>query len=138
MRGRGEEGRGAVGGSSDLEQAVHVEVADVVGAAHGTVVVRRVLVVATGVIVGLVDAGEAGDAGAAEAHDAGGAHVEDVGRRPAAVVELVEVVGGLVIPADCSTARRHAVRCTRSAEWGRGGGGSLAAAVARFRQWRWF
>lgn len=68
--------------------------------------------VATGVIVALVDAGQAGDAGATKVDDVGSAHVEDVGRGPAPVVELVEVVRGLVVASDCSTASGDVLRNT--------------------------
>lgn len=61
--------------------------------------------VATGVVVLLVYASEAADADAAKVDDPRGAHVEDVGRGPASIEELVQVVGGLMVAADCTGAR---------------------------------
>ena len=54
----------------------------------------------------VVDAAQAGDAQAAKPHDARGAQVVDVGRHPAAVVQLPQVVGGLVVAANCVLMRQ--------------------------------
>jgi hypothetical protein len=53
------------------------------------------------VVLGIVDAGEASDACAAEVDDASMAQVVDIGGRPAAIVQLPQVVGGLVVAANC-------------------------------------
>lgn len=90
-------------GRAHLQQAVDVEVADVVGAADAAAVVWRPLVVATGVVVLLVDAGDAADADAPKVDDSRGPHVEDVGRRPPSIVKLVEVVCSLMVPTNCGT-----------------------------------
>ena len=52
------------------------------------------------VVVRLVDAREPADARAAKAHDACVAQIKDAGRDPAAVEELPQVVGRLVVAAD--------------------------------------
>lgn len=54
------------------------------------------------IVLGVVDAGEAGNARPAKVDDAGVAQVVDVGRRPAAIVQLPEVVGRLVVAPDCA------------------------------------
>ena len=59
-----------------------------VRAANCAVVVRGSFEVATGVVVGLIDASEASDAQPPKVDDPRGAHVQDVRRRPAPIVEL--------------------------------------------------
>ncbi len=54
------------------------------------------------VVVGVVDAGEAADADAAKGDHAGVAQVENARRGPPAVVQLPQVVGGLMVAADCA------------------------------------
>lgn len=97
-------------GSTCLQETVDIQVTDVVRAADGAVVVRGALVVATGVIMALVNASQAGDARATKVDDIGGTHVEDVRGCPAAVVELMQVVCGLVVASDCSTASSDCLR----------------------------
>ena len=92
-----------------LEQAVHFEIAHVIRAAHARLVVRRALVVSRGVVRGVVDAANAADARAAKVDDAGMAEVVNVGRGPAAVVQLPEVICRLVVAANCTCQRR--ARC---------------------------
>lgn len=89
--------------AAHLEEPVHLEVAHVVGRAHGRAVVGRHLVVARGVVPVVENARQPADAQAAKVDDARGAHVVDVGRGPAAVVELPEVVCRLVVAPDCTT-----------------------------------
>ena len=54
------------------------------------------------VVVGIVYAGEAADADAAKGHHAGVAQVEDARRGPSTIVQLPQVVGCLVVAADCA------------------------------------
>ena len=53
-------------------------------------------------VVGVVDAGEAADADAAKGDHAGVAQVEDARRGPPAIIQLPQVVGGLVVATDCA------------------------------------
>jgi hypothetical protein len=53
------------------------------------------------VVVGVENAGQAADADAAKGHHARVAQVVYARRRPAAIVQLPQVVGGLMVAADC-------------------------------------
>mmetsp|Transcript_19858 Transcript_19858/g.65659 ORF Transcript_19858/g.65659 Transcript_19858/m.65659 type:complete len:393 (-) Transcript_19858:193-1371(-) len=102
--------RGDVGGpvvreedvhrQAELEQPEHLDLSDVVRGPHVRVGVGRRLAVAGVVVAPVVDAAQPSDADASHRHHARVPEEVDVGRDPAAVVELPEVGGRLVVAAD--------------------------------------
>lgn len=102
------------GAHSQLRQLEHFVFSDVIDGTQRAGGVRRGLKVPTTVVSSVVDARDARNAHAADGDHAGAPEVVDVGGDPPAIVQLLQVVGRLVVPAD-----------EQSQDWGDG----LAAVV---------
>ena len=77
-----------------------IHVSDVVSRPRCVVIIGRLFVVSMKIVVTLVDTRESSDPDTVHLDDSRIAEIENVGRHPATIGQLLEVVAGLVVAAD--------------------------------------